>query len=115
MKTPKYQPLIDVLNECAVACNYCSVACLDEDNIAMLVSCIKTDMDCAVICTSTANLLARESDHGAHMLKECVELCTRCAEECEKHSHHDHCEKCAEVCRKCAEACEAVLSSRGMG
>jgi repressor of nif and glnA expression len=109
MTAPRYQPLIDLLNECSVACNHCSVACLDESNTSLLVDCIKTDMDCAIICSSAAILLARESDHGVHLLKECIEICNVCAGECEKHLHHDHCKKCAEVCRRCAEACTAVL------
>jgi flavoprotein len=37
-------------------------------------------------------------------LRLCVEMCERCADECEKHPH-DHYKACALACRKCAELC----------
>ena len=98
--------LIDALNDCAAACNHCATACLDEEDVKMMVKCIKIDLDCAAICSLTATLLARGSEHGKHLLKECIEVCNACAEECEKHAHMQHCKKCAEDCRKCAEACK---------
>lgn len=103
----KTRPLIDALNDCIVACNYCATACLDEDNIKMLAKCIKQDMDCALICQLAATLLSRGSEHGKHVLNECLEVCDLCATECEKHAKMgmEHCENCAAACRKCIEAC----------
>jgi hypothetical protein len=110
MFTTSKQTIINALNECVAACNYCSSACLSEENVAMLAACIRTDIDCAAICDLTSNLLARQSNHGMHLLKECVEVCNLCAAECEKHAHHhDHCKKCAEACRICAEVCESAM------
>lgn len=97
--------MLNLLAECAAACNHCSTACLEEKDLHMLSTCIKLDMDCAQICDITAAFVARGSAHAAHLLKECAEICTHCAEECEKHAHMDHCKRCAEACRKCAEAC----------
>ena len=71
----------------------------------MMAACIKLDMDCAQICEITAAFISRGSDHAEHLKKECAEICRKCAEECGKHSHHEHCRECAEACRKCAEAC----------
>ncbi len=100
--------LIAVLNECAAACYHCSTACLDEQEIKPMVQCIKSDLDCAGICTLTASFLARGSAHAKHLLNECIELCEACAAECEKHHHMDHCRECAEACRTCAGACRAA-------
>lgn len=105
----KNQSIIDALNKCISVCNHCSFACLDEDNLKMLVNCIKLDIDCAAICTLTASLLARGSEHGKHLIKECIEVCNACANECEKHAdHHDHCKTCAEACRACIVACTSL-------
>ncbi len=101
--------LIAALNSCATLCNHCATACLEEDNVQMLVKCIKLDLDCADVCTVVAALLARGSEHGKHLLKECAEICKACADECEKHAHHhEHCKRCAEACRACADACTSM-------
>lgn len=98
--------LLSLLAECATACNHCSTACLEEKDVQMMAACIRLDMDCAQICSTTAAFVARSSAHAQHLLKECAEICLQCAKECEKHSHMEHCKRCAEACRKCAEACE---------
>jgi hypothetical protein len=102
----KNTQLITTLGECAAACNMCSTACLEEENVKMMTNCIRLDMDCAQICALTGAFIARNSDHAAHLLKECAEICGKCAAECEKHDN-DHCKKCAEVCRKCEQACKS--------
>lgn len=98
--------LLSALNNCINACNHCAASCLQEQDVKMMVECIKTDLDCADICTLVAKLVARGSAHAQHLLKECIEVCEACAAECEKHAEHmEHCRACAETCRKCAEAC----------
>ena len=105
MAHEKNQVLIDALNNCATECGHCAMACLDEDDVKMMVKCIKLNIDCAEVCRLTASLLSRGSEHGHHLAKECTEVCDACAEECEKHAHSQHCRECAEVCRHCAEEC----------
>lgn len=100
--------LLDALYNCAAECNHCATACLDEQDVKMLARCIKLDIDCADICSLTASLIARGSEHGEHLLKECAEICNACADECEKHNHMEHCKRCAEACRTCAEECSSM-------
>ena len=104
------ESLISALNNCAAVCNHCITACLEEDDVKMLANCIKLDIDCADICTLTATLIARSSEHGRHLLKECVEVCNACADECDKHAQMgmEHCRTCAEACRRCAEECRSL-------
>ena len=107
MSHVKNQTLLNALNTCIAECNHCMTACLDEQDVKMLAKCIKQDIDCADICTLAAALIARGSEHGNHLLKECAEVCNACAEECEKHAKMgmEHCRTCAEACRACASAC----------
>ena len=106
------QQLIEMLNNCVASCNYCTASCLNEDDVKMMVECIRLDMDCAEICRTTANLLARGSEHGSHLLQECAEICSKCASECEKHAPQmAHCKACAEACRKCEDACKKALNN----
>jgi response regulator RpfG family c-di-GMP phosphodiesterase len=97
--------LIKTLVECALACEMCATACLNESDVKKMVTCIKLDRDCADICNQAAVLLQRDSIIGHQYLLLCEEICRMCAEECRKHSQMDHCKKCAETCVKCAEAC----------
>lgn len=102
--------LIEKLAECAAACNYCASSCLGEKEVNMLTNCIRLNLDCADICTLVANMLARGSQHGYHLMQECREICLACAAECEIHSHMKHCGKCASICRDCAELCEEEIT-----
>ena len=106
MNLEKTQKTIELLNNCAAACNQCTVACLNEAEVKMLTTCIQIELDCAEICRITASFLARGSAHAKHLLKECAEICNACAEECKKHSHMEHCKVCAETCRVCAKECK---------
>jgi hypothetical protein len=105
------QELINMLYNCAATCEHCAGACLDEKDVTMLTQCIKHDLDCAEICKTTASLLARGSEHAQHIMPECAEICTVCAEECEKHSHMEHCRICADTCRQCAEMCHSGMAA----
>ncbi|PZW40775.1 uncharacterized protein DUF326 [Mesonia algae] len=105
----KNSKLIEALNNCIAHCNYCSDACLNEDNIKMMVDCIRTDRACAEVCSATVKLLAMDSAFAKAMVEKCHEICKQCADECGKHDHQ-HCKDCAEACKKCADACEAYLA-----
>lgn len=98
------QELISALYNCASHCNHCADACLDEQDVKMMVRCIRLDNICATTCIATAEALAVNSQDIAGLVKYCQEICRKCAEECEKHKS-DHCQKCAEACRRCEEAC----------
>lgn len=110
MAHERNQSLLESLSQCAVVCNHCATACLEEKDVKMLTTCIKLDLDCAAVCQLTATLVARHSDHAEHLLRECAEICNACADECEKHAHMDHCRECAEVCRSCAEICNQGIA-----
>ena len=107
---------VDMLIECSEACTSCADSCLSEDAIEELRKCIRTNMDCADICGTTARVLSRHTGYDANismmMLEACVQACRACADECEIHSGmHDHCRMCAEACRKCERACLDLLEA----
>lgn len=98
--------LIKTLYDCAAACNHCADACLDEDNVKMMVRCIRLDKICAETCIATAKALALDvpKEDVKALVQACEEACRKCGEECAKHETQ-HCKKCAEACKRCAEAC----------
>ncbi len=108
MKIIPHDELIKRLDICIAACNFCASSCLGEEDVKMMADCIRLDMDCADVCRTAGVLLARNSKHGKHLPKECIELCEACAAECGKHDT-DHCRACAKACSECAEACRSAL------
>ncbi|WP_210516722.1 four-helix bundle copper-binding protein [Hymenobacter terricola] len=106
------QALLNALNACIAACEPCATACLQEEDVKMMARCIGLARDCADVCALTVRLIARGSEHGPHLLRECAEVCKACGDECEKHAAHmPHCRECAEACRRCEEACRAGIAA----
>lgn len=104
----QHQDFIQKLADCAAACQYCSDQCLNENDIKMMVPCIRLDRDCADACIVALNFVARGSDSAKQAVQFCLDFCKRCADECESHEAQ-HCKECAEACRACEKACEQYL------
>ncbi|SDJ49759.1 hypothetical protein SAMN04488074_102213 [Lentzea albidocapillata subsp. violacea] len=107
---------IDALVACAEACTACADACLSESSVAELTKCIRTDLDCADICGTTARVLSRHTAYDANisraLLEACAVACKACGDECWSHANmHEHCRICAEACRTCEAACRDLLAT----
>jgi hypothetical protein len=102
---------IDSCNECALECEHCATACLNEEDVKMLTRCITLDLECAEICRTATIVMARGSDRAADFCQFCAEVCEECAQECERHQHMEHCRRCAEACRRCAEECRRMAGA----
>ena len=120
MTTQPYQTCIDACLECATECNQCAVACLEEKEVQNLTQCIRLNLECAVVCRATAELLTAGSAYASQLCELCADICNACAEKCEQHANMgmEHCRECAEACRTCARetmeiAKEASNKSQG--
>jgi hypothetical protein len=60
---------------------------------------------CAEICRTAAHFMLIESPHHKHLCKECAEICTECAADCEQIGDMD---ECVEACKACAAECERM-------
>ncbi|CAM4275909.1 four-helix bundle copper-binding protein [Gillisia hiemivivida] len=103
------EKLIHALGNCINHCNYCADACLDEDNVKMMVDCIRVDRACAEACAALSQILATNYKDVQGLVDYCKQVCKSCAEECEKHDTQ-HCKDCAQACRECEKACEAYAA-----
>ncbi len=108
MRQERFQTCIDACLECATECDHCASECLKENEVYLLTKCIQLERECAEMCFSTARIMALGSDYAGDVCDICAEYCLRCAEECDKHSHMEHCLKCAETCRRCANDCQRM-------
>jgi hypothetical protein len=110
-----YTEALGALVTCANTCNACADACLGETaHLEHLQRCIRLDLDCADICSTTARVLTRQTETPNDLvhaqLHACVVACQACADECEHHADAmDHCRICAEACRHCQERCNFLL------
>lgn len=100
----KNERLTRALERCNDACNTCADACLEEENVTMMVKCIRSDRVCAEVCRALKEVLAIKFKDIQGLIDYCIQVCNTCAEECEKHEHQ-HCKECAKACRECADEC----------
>ncbi|MDT0674977.1 four-helix bundle copper-binding protein [Autumnicola musiva] len=103
------EKFIHTLGNCINHCNYCADACLGEDNLEMMVSCIRTDKVCAEACAALVQILAIDGANVKGLVQYCKQVCGECADECGKHDSR-HCQDCAKSCRECEKACEEFLT-----
>jgi hypothetical protein len=103
----KYQSCIQACYACALECNHCLIACLQENDVKMMARCIALDLDCAEMCTLAAGAMARDSQVAGAICAACAAVCEACGEECARHAH-DHCRRCAAACRQCAQECRQM-------
>jgi hypothetical protein len=108
--------VIDAVTACSQACTACADACLSEEMVAELRACIRTNLDCADSCATTARILSRHTGYDANItrahLEACITACRACGDECDQHAGmHEHCRVCAEACRECETACRELLAS----
>jgi len=105
---------IDACLDCAQACVACADACLGEDDVKLLARCIRLDLDCADVCETTGRVLSRQEQPDLELLRRATELCelacAKCAEECARHRHHEHCRICEQSCHACQQACRQLLA-----
>lgn len=102
------------MNVCAQTCTACADACLGEKDVAPLVGCIRSDLDCADICNATSAVLSRLTQPSREVIRSlvqaCAAACSICAAECDKHaSMHEHCKICGAACRSCEKECRNLL------
>lgn len=110
--------VIDALVNCSQACTACADACLSEEMVAELRTCIRSNLDCADSCDATARILSRHTGYDANVtrahLQACIAACRACGDECGQHAQmHEHCAVCAEACRACEQACSDLLAAIG--
>jgi hypothetical protein len=108
---------IDACSDCAGSCTQCADACLAEESVQHLTTCIRLNLDCADVCTATGRVVSRRTGYDAEVtgavLRACIEACGKCAAECEIHAAHgmEHCRVCAADCRRCEQACKELLAA----
>ena len=89
--------------KCAAICNHTVYACLQEEDVNKYKKCIQLCSEAATMCYAAAQMMCLGSTTARQVWGLCSEVCTACAEECEKHTESVHCMEAAEICKICDE------------
>ena len=106
-----FQECAKACSDCQRACDSCNIHCLHQlragkqEHLPSLLTC----QDCATICASASEIVARGGPFSKAICEACVVACDQCAKECEKFPDDEHMKECAQECRKCEKACREML------
>lgn len=105
-----YQDCIEACLKCIQACRQCAASCLREADVTAMAACIRLDLEAAVVCEASIELMTLGSNFANRVCQLCADVCLACAEECEKHDM-GHCRECAAACSYCAEQCMSMAAA----
>lgn len=107
------------MRKCIDLCLDCHAVCTEVASRIMYNSMQHSEgkrlvvlLDCAQICLTHADFIARQSEHYSELAKLCADICRQCTKSCEQHVDADEkMKECASICRKCEESCRKMASS----
>jgi hypothetical protein len=71
---------------------------------------LRTLMDCAQMCATSADFMSRGSTWHTETCGVCADICEQCAMSCDALEGAEM-KRCADECRRCAEDCRRMSSS----
>ncbi len=84
--------IYDTLVGCATACDEYATELSRQQDIEALYRCIFLSLDCSDLCRQVAVLYVRGSENTRLLARTCIEVCEKCAEECERMSAERACQ-----------------------
>ena len=104
------QECIQNCTDCHRICVETVAYCLQQGGKHAEPAHIRTLLDCAEICQTSANFMLRGSEFHASTCGVCGEVCAACADACAAMGDDAQMQACAEACRRCAESCRQMAS-----
>ncbi|MEM6733644.1 MAG: Csp1 family four helix bundle copper storage protein, partial [Myxococcota bacterium] len=105
-----YMPSHDEFRAQAERCLGDGHACLDHclallgKGETSIAECAKIVKQMNAVCAAIGPVASTGSRHVKALAKLCLEVCTDCKEECDKHAKkHEQCKVCSESCAKMIE------------
>ena len=109
--SPEMRECIDNCTTCHAICVETANHCLEMGGKHAEASHIRTLLDCAQICATSADFMLRGSELHARTCGVCAEACERCAADCERLADGDELMlRCAQMCRRCAGSCRQMAA-----
>ncbi|PAW95374.1 hypothetical protein CKK33_18465 [Mucilaginibacter sp. MD40] len=104
--------LVQELEKCATACEYCAVENLKHNFNGLTERSIRLALECVSVCRAMAAELTSDDIYAIYLRPVCMFICRSCGEEFERLAGIGvaHCGECSEVCYECAEACQQMAT-----
>lgn len=106
------------MRACMSLCLECHAACTETARLVMEGNASHSEaehlvalLDCAQMCLTHADFMARRSPHHARLAAVCADLCNASARLCDEHAESEAMKRCAQHCRKCEESCRRMASA----
>ena len=102
------------MRSCIDACRSCHDVCVETLDHCLSIGGdhaeaehIRSLINCAQICTTTADFLLRGAAAHGDVCGACADVCEACAQSCDKMAGAEM-KRCADQCRRCAESCREM-------
>lgn len=99
---------IKICLECHATCEHTIQHCLEKGAMHAAAAHIVVMRDCAQLCITCADFMARSSSLHAGVCALCAEACEACIESCQSVNDDAHMQACIDACNACAESCRAM-------
>jgi hypothetical protein len=103
---------IDECQSCRDICLEAISHCLDKGGKHVDATHMRTLLDCADACETSATFMLRGSAMHSSTCEVCAEACEQCAKSCDRLGDDDLMRRCAEECRRCAESCRQMATMK---
>ena len=98
---------IDECQSCHEVCVETLTHCLSMGGEHAEAEHIRSLIDCAQICSTSADFMLRGSGAHADVCDVCADVCEECAQSCEELDGEEM-KRCADQCRRCGESCREM-------
>jgi hypothetical protein len=94
--------------ECHHVCLETVTHCLSKGGRHAEAVHIRMLLDCAQICSTSADFMIRGSELHHWTCGVCAEVCDQCADDCERMNDDAQMQRCIDLCRRCAQSCREM-------
>lgn len=105
------------MRDCIDACQSCHEVCLETINYCLTMGGkhaapdhIRTLLDCAQICETSADFMVRRSELHPYTCSACAAVCEQCAISCDALGGPEM-KRCADECRRTADRCRVMAQA----
>lgn len=99
---------IRIALDCHATCEHTTVHCLEKGGMHASAAHIAALRDCAQLCITSADFMARHSKLHAAVCGVCADACDACIASCQGINDDAHMQACIDACQRCAESCRAM-------
>ncbi|MCL4534652.1 MAG: four-helix bundle copper-binding protein [Bacteroidetes bacterium] len=115
----KHHKMSTAMQDCIKDCQECETTCTESIDYCLQLggkhaeaSHIRSLMDCAEICRTSAGYMLRGSEQYQLVCGTCAEVCERCEQSCRQFGDDTMMQECAEACRRTAQSCRQMAGTR---